>query len=445
MIKVFLAIAIPAVLTVGVLSLWSYGGVYVPSVTTPRFDDISVAQAPAAVVVEAPADRRGVLVLDTLHRNGFQTGEVNVLLAKVTARGYSIDYLGPKDPREFFRASPEDRLELLRDKLRGANALVVILPREAYSAAEAKAVEEFVDKGGRLLLVGDPSRSNMINSLAEGFGLLVERGYLYNLKEHETNYQNIFVRSFRPHLLTRNLKELAFYAASSVRPTEAGLAVTDDYTYSSYTQGTGFAPMALSSNSQVLALGDFTFMVEPFSTTADNNQLISNIAEFLTSATRKFSLADFPHFFPGEVDVQISRQSLLERGTAFRQLLQEKKRPATLVNRENVLRDTVFIGLLSDAPQVGQYLREEGIEVGQRISTPFTPDLDRNRTGLLYLYRGKERNVLILLAENESEMAALFQIVRNGRFRTGLVNQNVGLYKLFPRGEEAPAERSGQE
>ena len=63
-------------------------------------------------------------------------------------------------------------------------------------------MERFVDKGGKLLLVSDPTRPNQINVLAKKFGLEFRPDYLYNTVEYDQNFRHIFVRDFQPDALT---------------------------------------------------------------------------------------------------------------------------------------------------------------------------------------------------------------------------------------------------
>ena len=94
------------------------------------------------------------------------------------------------------------RQQQLEAKLRKADSFAVIAPRSSYSESEAALVESFVRKGGKLLLVSDPSRPQQINSLAEWFGLDFLPDYLYNTIDYDLNFRNIFVRDFQPDRLT---------------------------------------------------------------------------------------------------------------------------------------------------------------------------------------------------------------------------------------------------
>ena len=187
-----------------------------------------------SLFTEVPPLRRGTLVLDGAHGNDFDKGEISALLSRVTDRGYEIEFIGEAFDLGGFRSlGLEERLFLLNEKLRQADSLAVILSERAYKKEEVDIVERFVEKGGKLLLVADPTRDHSINSLAERFGIAFQPDYLYNTTEYDINFQNIFIRNFRPDELTRGLRQIALYTAGSIKSSGPGLAFTDENTASS--------------------------------------------------------------------------------------------------------------------------------------------------------------------------------------------------------------------
>ena len=127
----------------------------------------------------------------------------------------------------------------LEEKLRGADSLLVIMPGRPYSEGEAALVENFVRKGGKLVLISDPSRRQQINTLAERFGLDFQPDYLYNLVDNDQNFRHIFVRDFQPDELTAGLEAIALHTAGSIRSSGTGLAFGDANTRSSLLGATG--------------------------------------------------------------------------------------------------------------------------------------------------------------------------------------------------------------
>ena len=163
-------------------------------------------------------------------------------------------------------------------------AFIVVCPQKEFSKKDKETTVEFVDNGGKLLLIADPTRRSEINSLSLAFGLIFERDYLYNMKENEINYRNIFVNEFKENEVTKNLEEIALYTAGSISSADGGIAFVDRNTFSSLIETVRkLSPIAITKEAKVLAVHDLTFMAEPYSGVLDNNQLISNIADWLAS------------------------------------------------------------------------------------------------------------------------------------------------------------------
>ena len=156
-----------------------YDGGYDPPPQVQLFPhEIQRAPASPGSFVDRPSRkaRSGVLLVDAVHRNSFEPEEVVSLLTRIDARGYQINFLG-----NFSTPGGDSGASRLEAALRGADSFLVILPRESYTSREAAVVEKFADKGGEVLLIGDPERRHDINSLAGRFGLDFQPDYLYNV------------------------------------------------------------------------------------------------------------------------------------------------------------------------------------------------------------------------------------------------------------------------
>ena len=142
--------------------------------------------------------------------------------------------------------------------------------------------------GGKLLLIADPTKQSKINSISLECGVIFEPDYLYNLKENEINYRNIFVTEFKENEITKGLEKIALYVAGSISSADGGIAFVDQNTFSSMIESRKrLSPIALVQEGKVLAVHDLTFMTEPYNGTLDNNQLIANIADWLASPTEE--------------------------------------------------------------------------------------------------------------------------------------------------------------
>ena len=241
----------------------------------------------------------GVILIDLSHDNDFNIEELNVLTSRLVSRGLTIDFFSPEDDlkkellgEEAEEEEEEEEKDEEADKDEEGDqeeeelpdSFIIVSPQEEFSREERETVDEFINNGGKLLLIADPTRSSQINSISLVFGLIFEADYLYNQKENDANYRNIFVAEFKEDEITKDIEKIALYTAGSITSADSGIAFVDENTFSSLIETRkGLSPIALAPESKVLAIHDLTFMTEPYNGTLDNNQLISNIANWLAS------------------------------------------------------------------------------------------------------------------------------------------------------------------
>jgi len=252
--------------------LFFYRGVYSPPpANLPDFMSININSSKPIDIEENFTKGSGTILVDLSHQNNFSEENMNLLFSKVMARGYDINYL---------RDSTN-----LPANLSNSSAFVVILPKSPFSKAEVKSVKEFTERGGKLLMLSEPIVENEINSLATGFGILFRNDYLYNLKDNDGNFKYIYLTDFKDNNITRGLHKIVFYTSSSVFGD--GIIVTNNDTYSSNSGEKGrYSVAVMTEDSHALAIGDITFLTEPYNV-MDNNRLINNIADFLVTPDSK--------------------------------------------------------------------------------------------------------------------------------------------------------------
>ena len=433
LLKIGLLLLVPLVALVFFLGAYFFfyrGGYDAPPTEAVSFDKVIPPISSHISFNEVPELHPGLLLVDGGHRNDFTRGEVSSLLARVASRGHEIEFLGEAGLfGDFRRIDPGELLLLLKEKLRRADSLAVIVPDEPYTREEVDLVERFVEKGGRLLLMADPTRDNRINTLAERFGITFQPDYLYNTVDYDLNFRNIFISNFRPDQVTQGLRQIALYTSGSLKSSSPWLAYTDANTRSSIVERIEpFYPMIKGADGRVLAIYDLTFMVPPQNSILDNDILISNIADYLTVNERRFDLVDFPYFFQDDVDILLGRSSLFDAGTAMKASLDVFQIGSNIVGVEDITRDTVFLGLYEDASDVAQYLAIAGIRVDSSLRTPFTPDIDREGTAFILLHSSPERNILAILGNSQAAVADMMDRLNSGTFRAGLVSDFVGVY-----------------
>ena len=402
-----------------------------PSVNIPFEQITSPAVAPVAATASSVTQvQEGLVLVDDLHLNSFTESEISTLISMVANRGYDVEVIDISSTVE-----GQTRLQMLEQRLRRATSFAVMLPRASYSEEEIDLVQRFVDKGGKLLLVSDPTRPNRINTLAKRFGVEFQPDYLYNTVEYDLNFRHIFVRDFQPTPLTSGLDTIVLYVAGSIRSSGPGIGVSDTNTKSSLGEAAeSFYPIALGSTSNVLAVADFTFVVPPYNSLLSNQQLLSNVADYLTDSQREFDLADFPHFYESSldnsIDIVLGQPSIWNIGLEMRTGLSDYGLSSRISGEEDLSRNTVFLGLYEDSRAVSQYLQAAGISADDVLSLPFAPELDREDTSVALLHRDRDRYVLVVLADKPAVLSEALGSLFSGTFRNQLVNDYLGLSKV---------------
>lgn len=349
--------------------------------TPPAYEPAKIAQVPtpdAADFQDEPQVGGGLVLLDRAHRNNFLLEEIGYLDGRLAARGFELLPYEEGD---------------LATALRPVRAFIVITPLDAFSTDEIQAVSNFVSRGGRLLLVGDPTRFEVfideesldfsftletdeipLNSLANEFDIIFNGDYLYNTTENEGNFRNIILKKdgLAEGDLVGELERLVFYGAHSLQigPDGDVLIEADDNTWSSATDRPGVLTLAgVGSNGRVLALGDFHFLTEPYYTVHDNSHFIANIADFLVkTAERSFILADFPYFYRAPVDlIYIASPDLgpdaFDEIIALQDAFRDIDHSLQLSAQQQAGHDALYLGLYNQADDVVDILASTGISL----------------------------------------------------------------------------------
>ncbi|MGQ9515524.1 MAG: S49 family peptidase [Thermoproteota archaeon] len=221
----------------------------------------------------AQSEDEGYVLFDASHLNAYTQEEITPLLAEIMSKEHKVSFIS--EPSQF------------EVKLKKAEAFVVISPRDSFNEYEVSHIKDFVDGGGRLLLIMDPTRTYLryINPLAIEFGIIFANGYLYNIEENYGNYRNIYVSPRGEESITEGVERPVFFTAAQIYPKKFGILFTANNTFWSESEAPGeFAVMCLLDDGRVLAIGDQTFIREPYAEIESNAKLVSGIANFLTAS-----------------------------------------------------------------------------------------------------------------------------------------------------------------
>lgn len=454
------------------------GSAYTPPNVELAEVNLDVAARPNLIeAVDNPAQSDGVIVVDYNHNNALFIEELNLLLSKLVTRGYGYEIvLNGEDDSE------ENGGNGLAGKLRYADALILPLPRAEYSDEEVAQIEQFVEKGGRVLIIGDPTRTVVVealNSIAGAFGIIYANDYLYSLDNNDNNYRNVVYTEFNDSPVTKGLGEsdkVIFYSSSSVNAPGDEIILGDETVHSSRSEGgRAMAAAALTTNDQVLAVGDLTFMNEPYSAVESNGILINNIADFLAGGERNFNLQDFPFFFNKEIDVVFDDplvfNSQFEDAVKVKDFLEQGgQRTVNFTDSINSTNDVIYVGRFGNVEAVEDYLDaasivliEESDEnngdeemlaetetsgedlaedvalvsdtppdadqdfVEGRIQIAGVGELEMGGSTLFYRHQDDGRNVFVILSDNPDTNADAFELLLEHEYTNCLAGPNVAV------------------
>ncbi len=440
-------------------TVWFYQGVFWRggSIATPEYETFTVPQPPLSTPAPLPKPDitapGGIVLLDESHNNLFSSSELASLTEIINARGGRVEDIpsGGYDVRS------------LADQLKYAAAYISVCPTQMYSSGEVQMLHEFVGRGGRLLILTDPTRSVLqsdysgfgsaivvsdviaANTLLAPFDLTFTDDYLYNMTEYEGNFRNVYIRTFGDHPLTDGLQTLVLYAAHSIQTkTGTQLLLTSGSTKSSRTdQSAGFSAAALDASGKVLAIGDMSFFQPPYNQVADNGLWIQHIADFLLGAERVHDLEDFPFLFQRTVvvvpmsDVSLS-SSLLGPITSIQQELASVGITSSVGTEAADGKDLIILGTYS-SPGLPKFVDPFGITLPSTsvfssslptIDIPGFGSIPSAGIGLVLLSRTETRTTLLLLAEESYSLTQLMSVIGPNGFSNCVLQGDVAVCGL---------------
>lgn len=210
-----------------------------------------------------------IVLVDVSHGNLFTYEILGTLWGKMIENNLKISFGDIKTLQELMT-------------IRKPKALIIICPSVSFTPEEIITIREYVSLGGKLIMIYDPSRvsSWYINSLAQEFGFYFSDGYLYDLKNNYGVYRNIVIKKFTQHPLLSNVNELTLFTAAHIYGGKVKLANTFSTTYLSLSDVMDtYTPIAASDN--VIAIGDLTFLLDPFHNISDNKIFLENLVQFI--------------------------------------------------------------------------------------------------------------------------------------------------------------------
>ncbi len=434
--------------------LWFYRGWYrAPStLSAPDYTSFRMPIPPTnsgqSPEEEIEPDRR-VVLLDYTHNNQFDFAELDAFLQELALRGASVEIV--RDTYEPGELSLEERLKY-------ASAYVVLTPQYAFSPTTVQLVERFVARGGRLLVISDPTRNLydyyyeyfsesylsealIADSLLAPFDISYANDFLYNLIENEGNFRHVFFRQFAEDALTDDLSELVFYGARSIR-TDSGLNLItcDEQTHSSQVNaGIDLAVAVRSLDGGVVAIGDLSFLTPPYDQVADNPIFIDHLIDFLLGGERNFDLTDYPYIFHKSISLLKSEDfdltaDTLESITAIQDTFHARGQELVFTDEPDKDSDLIVLAPYDSDSEYLEPLEtidglELPIEIFATLTVPHFGEINSSGIGLVLLVQDEERTTLFLLAASMDDVLELAGMLETDELDSCMVWENVGLCK----------------
>lgn len=265
--------------------------------------------------VRGPIDQK-VVVIDTSHGNRLDEAALNPLETAITQAGHRVELV-------------ESRADL-GFALREADAVIITDPSVPYSPREANVVESFVDRGGRLLLLGEPDQAALsaagiesapshIDSIAPRFGIEFGRSALSDLHENDGNHRNI-VGTGTDSAVGSRVDRAVFYTATHVDARGGQAVVVSPATTESDRAGRGPHTLAVRTGN-VAAVGDTTFIQRGNYRVENNERLVSNLLRFLLTGDRARDVRDYPFMVPADATVRYTSSIFVSPAQRFKHTL----------------------------------------------------------------------------------------------------------------------------
>ena len=372
-------------------TLWFYQGIYTPAqpILTPEYESLQPPQAPLSTPIPlspasaAAAERPQTnLLVDFTHGNWVSLKELEALTQPFEALGGRT--LLSTDPYIF------------AEQLKNTDTYLTAAATMPFTAQEAQLLSSFVQRGGRLVVICDPTRSYASSSttdpllalssctasanlLLQPFDLAFADDYLYNLEENDGNFRHLILTDIQDSPLTQGVRQVIFYAAHSLQSSPQPLLRTSPTTRSSLTDApTPSVVASLDSSGQVLAVGDLSFLQAPNHLMADNQQWIAGIAGFLAGSQRQPTLAEYPYVFQRPVTLLVPADQTLEKG--FITTLGAAQRQLALLNLPLTTAaqpvggsDTLNLGPYQDYEKLAPYLAAFNLEINMQSGGGILP------------------------------------------------------------------------
>jgi hypothetical protein len=433
-VAVFVGVAVVVALVVGLVASLGSPGPEDTAAAYPNASDMvpDVVEATDGTVGSEPVgDERRVVLIDDSHANRFEEDDLRPLL----------DTLGGRHDVTFTSDNRGD----LDASLAAADAYVVIDPAVPHSEEQVSEVRAFVEDGGRLVVLAEPTRVGVsggpfggivdvrsrVGQLGSAFGIRFGTDYLYDDANNEGNYKRVLAEGAGEI----DGERAALYTATTVEATDGTTLLTTAETARLSTRSNARRHTVAVRSGNVVAVGDSSFLGGGRAVVADNERLVRTIAAFAVGGQRVRDVADYPHFLSDEPQIGYTSGGLLNASKAVARDVHAAGRSPTvsastrsLAPRRTDVLVTTFDDLeRSNAP-------ETGIEVTTTSVT--VPGYDGPRDGVAVVHRPEGPIDLVIAAASPERATAVVRSMGDGSIRDDVLSNRTAVTVVPPEDED---------
>lgn len=261
--------------------------------TYPEYDPDSTISEPTAAAGEIEPDpdaaNNGVVVIDSSHLNRFDREDVAPLTRAFKRAGYDV---------QFYQEGS------LRYALEDADAFIVIDPAQPYTTAEAHMMRDFTNKGGRLLVLGEPDRitvsplgglstaESRIGAIEGEYGLHVGTPYVYDMQQ-ENNYKHVVATptddADTADAELDDVESVTLFTAAEVTATDGGKPILETQSSARTAErGEQRVHSMAAVEGNVMMIGDTTLVRADRYNVGDNEQFLAYVVEFMVAGDSSY-------------------------------------------------------------------------------------------------------------------------------------------------------------
>lgn len=283
-----------------------------PSQFQPESVAAAVAREGGRITIDGPAESKRILV-DTRHGNQVSPEDFEPLSEVLFRAGHTIEF-----PSAGGTSGPNDDFGPTRGGSTGGvgssggsdynatlekyDAVIIVQPTSPFSPSELRALQEYTEQGGRVLVMAEPPQiqagtftstrvSFGADNLTRRYGTLVGSQGLFNLDEtaNDNNFKSIYASPSGGGSLTEGVDTVTFDTAGYAIVREGSDA---EVVYRAAEGSTTIETRRAARYSTVVRNGNFalvadtSFLKQSEIYDVDNEVFVGNLLEFLVEGDR---------------------------------------------------------------------------------------------------------------------------------------------------------------